>query len=332
MRNKVDIIAVAKQAGVSISTVSRTMNHPNLVKPATRKRIDDAIRTLGYIRNRAAQAMHGKRSGTIGLIVPTIDHTIFAEVIQVFSDTIADFGFSLILTTHGYDLQKEYQLLRKLLEHRVDGVALIGFDHLDETMGLLESQKIPVVSLWNYDAGAHLPCVGATNFQAGKMAAQHLWDLGHRHVGFVFSPIAGNDRAAARMQGAGSVFAAPAFQVETEYSITAAKAKCQQALADHRGITALLCGNDVIGTGAIYAAQKLGLDVPGDLSIMGIGDFKGSADIEPPLSTVRLPAREIGERAGTLLCRLVAEEPVDETHIECDLRLLPRATSVVVTG
>ena len=127
MRNRIDIIAVAKRAGVSISTVSRSFNHPDLVKPATRKRIDDAVRALGYIRNRAAQTMHGKRSGTIGLIVPTIDHTIFAEVIQVFSDTIAAHGFSLILATHGYDLQKEYQLLRKLLEHRVDGVALVGF-------------------------------------------------------------------------------------------------------------------------------------------------------------------------------------------------------------
>ena len=129
MDKKADIVAVARDANVSISTVSRTFNHPELVKPATRKKIDRAVRRLGYIRNRAAQTMHGIRSGTIGVVVPTIDHTIFAEVIQAFSDAVDEQGFTILLASHGYDLEREYGILRKFLEHRVDGVALIGFDH-----------------------------------------------------------------------------------------------------------------------------------------------------------------------------------------------------------
>ena len=84
-QNRVDIMTVARAAKVSASTVSRTFNHPDLVNPATRKKIDRAVLRLGYIRNRAAQAMHGKRSGTVGLVVPTIDHAIFAELVQSFS-------------------------------------------------------------------------------------------------------------------------------------------------------------------------------------------------------------------------------------------------------
>ena len=150
-KDKVDIFAVAKRAKVSISTVSRSFNHPDLVNPATRKKIDTAVRKLGYIRNRAAQTMHGIRSGTIGLVVPTIDHAIFAEVIQAFSDSVDKHGFTILIASHGYDLEKEYAVLRKFLEHRVDGVALIGEDHSEETYDLIERQYIHAISLWNYN-------------------------------------------------------------------------------------------------------------------------------------------------------------------------------------
>src|SRR6056297_293262 len=123
---KSDIVAVAKAARVSPSTVSRAFNHPDLVKATTRKRIDAAVRRLGYIRNRAAQTIHGIRSGTIGLIVPTVDQAIFAELIQSFSEAVEDLGFTILLATHGYDLEREYAVARKMLEHRVDGLALIG--------------------------------------------------------------------------------------------------------------------------------------------------------------------------------------------------------------
>ena len=148
--NKADIVDVARRAGVSISTVSRSFNHPNLVNLATRKKIEKSVKALGYIRNRAAQAMHGRRSGTIGLIVPTIDHAIFAEVIQSFSDAVDQAGFTLLIASHGFDLEREYAVLRKFLEHRVDGVALIGLDHSEPTFQLLDQQAVPVISIWNY--------------------------------------------------------------------------------------------------------------------------------------------------------------------------------------
>ena len=120
-KGKPDIVDVAKVAGVSISTVSRSFNHPELLKPATRKKIEKAVKKLGYIRNRAAQVMHGRRSGTIGLVVPTIDNAIFAELIQSFSDGLDQRGFTMLIASHSFDLDREYNMLRKLMEHRVDG-------------------------------------------------------------------------------------------------------------------------------------------------------------------------------------------------------------------
>lgn len=135
MKNKinVDIIDVANHAGVSPATVSRSFNHPDKVLISTRKRIEKAIAQTGYIRNRAAQAIHGKRSGTVGLIVPTLDNAIFSNLIQAFSDEMREHSFTMLVATHGYDLNDEYLLLRSLLEHRVEGVALIGHDHSDDT-------------------------------------------------------------------------------------------------------------------------------------------------------------------------------------------------------
>ncbi|MGZ2259822.1 hypothetical protein [Roseobacter sp. A03A-229] len=138
--------------------------------------------------------MHGIRSGTIELAVPTIDHAIFAEVIQGFSDSVGQRGFTIILTSHGYDLEREYAILRKFHEHRVDGVALIGLDHSAETTNLIDQQQIPAISIWNYDATSPTSCAGA-------LAAQHLIDLGHREIGVVFPPMPDNDWARGRLSG-----------------------------------------------------------------------------------------------------------------------------------
>ena len=101
-RKNVDIVTVAKAARVSASTVSRYFNHPDLLKPATRKRIDTAVRRTGYIRNRAAQTIHGIRSGTIGVLIPTLDHAIFAEVVQAFSDTVEQLGPKILFAEEAY--------------------------------------------------------------------------------------------------------------------------------------------------------------------------------------------------------------------------------------
>ena len=330
---KVDIHAVARAAKTSISTVSRSFNHPDMVNPATRRRIDRAVKRLGYIRNRAAQAMHGRRSATIGLVVPTIDHAIFGEVVQAFSDAVDQSGFTILMASHGFDLGREYQVLRKFLEHRVDGIAIIGLDHAPETYQLLEEQKVPVISIWNHDPSSALSCVGADNRAAGAMAAQHLLALGHQRIGAVFPDAAQNDRARMRLNGAYGVLdragitVPAAWSSETPYSIGQAKAACVQILQLADRPTALLCGNDVLAQGAVFAAHQLGLRVPQDISIIGIGDFKGSGEMEPALTTIRIPAREIGTLAGQRLAKMIQDDDTEVTRTLCDLRLMHRGST-----
>ncbi|KIC12176.1 transcriptional regulator [Leisingera sp. ANG-M1] len=332
-KGNVDIVAVARAAKVSPSTVSRTFNHPDLVSPATRKKINRAVQKLGYVRNRAAQMMHGKRSGTIGLVVPTINHAIFAEVIQAFSDAIDQAGFTLLLASHGYDLDREYAMVRKLMEHRVDGVALIGLEHSDATARLIAQQETPAMAIWNYAEESELPCVGADNRQAGRMAAEHLLQLGHRDIGLIFPDTRGNDRARHRLTAAVEALETHGISVpderksEAPYSVSQAKQAALELLSGPSRPTALLCGNDVIAQGALYGAQKCGLKVPQDLSIMGIGDFKGSADIEPSLTTVRIPAETIGTLAGERFTSYITSEAPEMFKLCCELEPILRGTT-----
>ncbi|MEP5154239.1 substrate-binding domain-containing protein [Planktotalea sp.] len=308
---KADIVTVAKSARVSPSTVSRYFNHPELLKPATRKRIDSAVRRTGYIRNRAAQTIHGIRSGTIGVLIPTLDHAIFAEVVQAFSETVAAQGFTILLASHGYDLQREYAILRKFLEHRVDGVVLTGLDHDEAVFQLLDSQEIPCILMWNYAANSRYPSIGADNEQVGRLIAEHVLSLGHRKIACMFPPTTGNDRANARREivlhtlKAAGVDVPEKWMLTTVYSISESKQDAKRLFSQTDRPTALICGNDILATGALYGAAASGLSVPDDVTVVGIGDFKGSSDIEPSLTTVRLPARRIGFETGQALASAI---------------------------
>ncbi|WP_372800683.1 LacI family DNA-binding transcriptional regulator [Paracoccus seriniphilus] len=332
--SKADIVSVAKLAGVSPATVSRAINHPDMVSPKTRKRIDTAIRNSGYIRNRAAQAMHGKRSATIGLVVPTVNYAIFADVVQSFNDEVSAHGFTLLLASHGYDLSLEYNVIRKLLEHRVDGVALIGLDHSPDSLLLLKKQQVPSLAIWNYSPESELSCIGVDNAEAGRCAAEHLLVLGHRRVGLVFPPTAENDRARTRLDAARRTLAAAGVEIaeewcaETLYSLSQSKSVCTGILGRSSQPTALLCGNDIIAQGAVYAALRLGISVPRDLSIIGIGDFPGSSDMEPTLTTVRIPARRIGAAAARHMVTAISHgDPQAVTRMQLDVELMMRATT-----
>ncbi len=327
------IVQVAQAAGVSPATVSRFYNSPSVVRPPTRERIEQAAAKLGYIRNRAAGALQNRRSGAVGLIVPTIDNAIFAEVIQAFATRLRVSDRTLLIAAHGYNLGVEVELLRSLLEHRVDGVALIGFDHEPDVFKMLEGQGTAFLSMWNYRADADMPCIGTENSQAGRTAAQHLIALGHHDIALMFPDVTINDRArdrmnAVRAEAAGAGIEIPDHRIiECQYNITQAKAKVMTMFDEPTPPTALICGNDIIAHGAIFAAQAVGLNLPRDLSIVGIGDFNGSAEIEPGLTTVRLPARRIGHGAADMIADIIDGRTPDPQQVLLPCELVMRQST-----
>lgn len=301
------IVEVAKRANVSPATVSRFFNSPDIVKPLTKQRIEKAAEDLGYIRDRVAGSLHNRFSGTIGLVVPTIDNAIFAELIQAFSARLRQHDRIMLIAAHGYDLSLEVAIIRSLLERRIDGVAIIGLEHNRASLEMLSTRHVPVLAAWNYRANSAIPCVGANNYDAGLKVARYLFDHGHEDVAFLFPPTKNNDRAYDRFQGAlkglnkSEHDLASDRLIESNYDIGFAK-KVVISLLKENPPSALICGNDIIAQGAIYGCQLLGFKIPDDISIIGIGDFTASAHMEPGLTTLRLPAQRIGEIAADQLC------------------------------
>ncbi len=317
------IVDVAADAKVSPATVSRYFNAPAIVRYETRKRIEAAIEKLGYVRNRVAGGVSGGETGCIGIVVPTIDNAIFSELLQEFSSALALHGRTMVIAAHGYDLGREEILVKSLLEQRVDALALIGLEHTPRTLRQLRQHKLPTVCVWNHDEDSRLPCIGFDNCEAGRMAADHLVKLGHSSILFAFGEERGNDRAADRKKGALKAMSAVSAstrskrQMACPYDVQKSKEQIKECLARSNAPTAVLAGNDVIAQGALFAAMSLGLRVPEDVSVVGIGDFRGSSAFEPGLTTLRIPARRIGRRSADALVEMIEWPNVNFHHNEC---------------
>jgi LacI family transcriptional regulator len=303
------ILDVALRADVSSATVSRYFNNPEVVRPSTRARIESAARELGYIRDRMAGVLHGKMSGTIGLIVPTINHAIFSELIEAFSAQLHAHDRTMLIASHNYDLEREVGIVRSLLERRIDAIALVGRDHPPAAIEMIKLRGIPVITLWNAIGVSGIPSIGTDNRQGAYDIAQHLIELSHRKIALLFPDTEFNDRARDRKTGvlqalqAAGITVPAAWDRTCSYDTDEAKGVAMSLLQNTEGDnpTAYICGNDIIAHGVIHAASRLNIKIPDAISVVGIGDFKGSSAIEPPLTTVRLPARRIGQLAADAL-------------------------------
>ena len=330
------IVEVAIRAGVSPATVSRFYNSPDKVRAGTRLRIEQSAKDLGYIRDRMAGSMHSRFSGTIGFIVPTLNNAMFAELADTFSRQLGSHERTMLIACNNYDLDTEIDIVRSLLERRIDGIALIGHDHTDTALHMLSVRDIPVLSLWNYREDAKIPSIGASNTQAAELAAQHLLDLGHKRIAFLFSDTVINDRSRDRKMSALATMKQQGVAVcsdmilDCPYNTGIAKTVAT-SLLQQKQPTAILCGNDVIAHGVLYAALALGIKVPEQLSVTGIGDFANSADMVPSLTTVRLPAKRIGQLAAdTIVAMSMARNQLPTTHSKLECNLIVRESTGTV--
>ena len=191
---------VATDAGVSNATASRANNQPGLLSPTTLARVRASAARLGYVPDGAGRALASGRSRTIGAIVPTLDSAIFARALQSMQVTMAQEGFLLLVASHEASPAAETQAVRALLERGVDGLMLVGAERAPETTAMLRASAIPVVLTWCGDG--HFASVTIDNALAGRLAARHLIELGHRRIGIVTGCLQFNDRQRARLEGA----------------------------------------------------------------------------------------------------------------------------------
>jgi LacI family gluconate utilization system Gnt-I transcriptional repressor len=295
--------AVAERAGVSAITVSRVVRLPDMVAPETRVRVEAAMRELGYVPNQLAGALAGARTKSVGVLVPTIANSIFADTVQGLSDELEPLGYAVILAQSRYDADREDHMLSALLSRRPEAIIMVGSPATEDGARLLRRANIPIVETWELPPDPIEAVAGFDNYAAGVAVAQHLVTQGRKHLAF----IGGDDpRATRRWNGFNDTAlrggVGPPRRLILERNATGSLV----ALAELPGVDAVFAANDAHAIGFMSGLRKAGLlrDGPAaaqPVAVVGLGDLEMGRLIAPSLSTIRVHGDAIGRTAARLI-------------------------------
>jgi LacI family transcriptional regulator, gluconate utilization system Gnt-I transcriptional repressor len=280
--------AVAKRAGVSSITVSRVLRLPDLVAPETRARVEQAMRELGYVPNLVAGALASARTNSVGVLVPTIANSIFADTVQGLSDKLEPLGFSVILAQSRYDAAREERMLAALLSRRPEAIIMVGSPATEEGSRLLRHARIPIVETWDLPSSPIDAVSGFDNYKAGVAAAKHLVAQGRTRLAF----IGGDDpRATRRWLGFKDEIAASGLAEPRRLILDRNASGGAAAQARLPGIDAVFAANDAHAIGFMAGLRKAGLLREGPASeqpvaVIGLGDLEMGRLFSPALSTI----------------------------------------------
>lgn len=334
-RPRLEDVAVA--AGVSTATVSRALNLAGVVRPEVRARVLEVVQRLGYVPHAGARALTLQRSGTVGLLIPTVDNAIFAKAVDALQRRLAESGLQLLIATHDYSVEQEARQAVNLLARGVDALALCGAAQADDLLRLLAQRNTPCVHVMSLPGPPGAVSVGFDNAAAMAQAVRHLLDLRHRRFAMIAGITRDNDRAAARVVGVRAALEAaglalpPARVLERAYTLTAGREALRELMALPQPPSALLCGNDVLAFGALLEAQRLELEVPRDLSIVGFDDLELAQHLHPGLTTLRVPAEAMWRCAGDRLVAMLCGQGVPPAT-EVEVALVVRGSTGPAPG
>lgn len=329
-RATVNIHDVARQARVSIATVSRVVNRIATVDPALAERVWKAVEEVGYVPNTQARALVSGRSRILGLIVSEITNPFFPELVQEFDNLTVEQGYEVMIGSTNYDPERTELLIRRMIERKVDGVAVMTFGIEEALVQKLVKQGFPLVFV---DAGPELPNVRVLKVNYGegiRQAVEHLATLGHRRIGFISGPL--NMRTAATRRDAFKSammergLAVPAeVIVEGKHTMESGRAAMEKLLKAAELPTAVVCSNDMTAIGVLHALDETTHKVPRNISVVGFDDIHLAQFMLPPLTTVQMSCRELAEAAVEAL-----RAGIEAGHPKAAQREWPIATRLVV--
>jgi len=293
---------VAERAGVSVTTVSHVLNKTRhrTIALGTRHRVLQVVQELNYYTNAHARRLAKSRSDSFGLIVSEIANPFFSEVIKGFEASAMEHGFELLLCYTEYDQDRTQAAVRKMIENKVRGVAAMTSTFDRAFAEELATQHVPVVLLGPGPAQPGISQIQIDFSQGMGQAIDHLRELGHNSFAFISGPL--NIRSAVNVR---SAFVESLVQrglgsfrtVDCNYKVDGGISAIRSLLAHPNFPTAILCGNDLIGLGAISALEEVGISVPEDVSVVGYDDILFARLARPPLTTVTVPRERLGKLA-----------------------------------
>jgi LacI family transcriptional regulator len=309
-----------------------------MVSPEKRSRIEEAMQELGYVRNHAARALRSQRSHMVGILIPTLDYALYAQLVSGANTRLSAAGISTLIATFDYDLDAELKEAKSLLERGAEALMLIGDNHRPELYDLLDQFGVPFVNTYAFDPKGRHPTVGFDNSASAAIIAKHLAHLGHKDIAVISGITKDNDRTTKRLEGIRAELARHGIElrdsmvVERPYSISDGKEACALLLSrDGPRPTAIACGNDVLALGALIECNKRGLEVPGDISIVGFDNLEFASHSNPPLTTIDVPATEMGVAAADYILGKLGGDDVP-MHNSVEVRMILRDSSAPPGG
>lgn len=329
---------VARRAGVDVSTVSLAINNDPRIRQETRERILVIAKELGYQRNHLARGLRSGKSFTIGAVVG-YNTAFWGEVLAGAQSILAEREYHLMLDYAPDATRQEEMQIEALKAKRVDGLIIAPSDSDPpiEYYRALFNEQIPFVFIDRFVPGLNTDYVAADNFSAARAATRHLAiKLGHRRIAYLYAPHRMSTSQRERLEGYESVMremGLKALPWEATYAREHRRQEGLEAMRDllhdkaGEGVTAVLASSDSMAMGALRALHDAGLDVPGDMALMGFDGAEAGEYLEPPLTTMTLPMRAIGEQAAKLLlARIEGDKSTPPRHILLPAELVIRAS------
>ncbi len=328
---RISMVDVAKAANVSQATVSRAVNTPSLVEKETLERIQSVIREMNYIYNSTAANFTKQKNTLIGLIVFTLKSSIQTGLIDGVQEEIERTNYSLVIGNSHFDKTIERKLIQVCQQRQMAGIIVAeSTENNREFLRDVHRSGIPVVLTWDKADDPMLDCVGIDNYQASREMTTYLLHLGHRRIGFIAGPFDKITRVRHRFEGyrdallqAGIPFL-PELAIPIFPSALDGKVAMSQLLSLNPKPTAVFAASDVLAFGAISAARANNLRVPEDISICGFDDTEFASFCFPSLTTVRVPAQEMGRRAAQVIIGKTNSRENQQVKLNLDTEIVIR--------
>lgn len=314
-RQVVTIGMVAKAAGVSPSTVSRILNGTAVVSEIKKKAVDDAVANLGFVPNPVARGLAGGRTLSIGVVTQAIDSPFYGAALRGIEDELDPVGYSPLFVSGHWNASSEARCIDVLRSRRVDGIIVLTGRVPDQTLKSC-AKHLPIVVTGRQLKASGLFTLNFDNFEGGRLATQHLIELGHRRIAFIAGdpqhPDA-NERLRgyrAALEAAGIAFD-ESLVVPGEYHEVSGLMAVDRLIEGRVQFTAVFAANDQMAFGAALGLHRRALRIPDDVSLVGFDDLPSSLYAIPPLSTVHQPAYELGRLAASAMLQMLAGNKPD---------------------
>lgn len=328
----VNIRDVALRAEVSVTTVSHVVNGTRFVKEDTRARVEEAVRTLGYVPSAVARSLKHNTTHTFGVLIPNNSNPYFAEIIRGVENHCYGAGYNVILGNSNDDAERQTAYLRVLAEKRIDGLVLVASHPNAALRAILRELKLPVVLLDREVPGLDCDLVEVDHLKGGLLATRHLLALGHPAVACISGPPALSPSSQRRAGWKSALAEAGVARREGDlargdFTSRGGYLAMQSLLRQAPRPTAVFVCNDLMAFGAMAAAFEAGLSVPGQISVVGYDDIELAAFSTPALTTVAQPKRQIGTLAAELLLEKLKTGRTEARRVILEPHLKLRASS-----